>query len=574
MNKIKQFSEQQKLNMLKSLREGKMQIVDKDVLYNQVTIQVSTNLEDNAKVQDKDAFEEFKELYKDTIDDRCMQDYGTIEDKKLWEDCAKEMYLQSEQYIVNGDEFKPIENLNEDFGKYKIFTKSQYMKLAKKYGNKINNFDVKLSNGKFFMSIPDYNALIDEDEQDESRLQENLSDEQIDKLYDKMKKFAQEQLKIKDQDKLDAFMDENMPMWIQMQRNLNFKYEEDKAITVENKQDDLKFLSHITNGIITDIQNNFNVTATGELDTSDTNKVIVTLKGNTLDLIDATSYLAKAIRRDDVDFTFDDEIKNNTVTCIINPKNESKQVKTESRDDVAENLPKFIYDLDKDKGNAWSANESVYHNGVKLYCINKNGTSQNTAQDIIKAVTDKFSQLEVASVEYNCIYFKKSDKLQEDQYEAERRRGVPPIKRIVEQEVYDNEDWYREHINDYDNEDDFVEKNIAEIASEYNLKEDKAKEACRQIYKLALSLIYNKIEETKNIISEQDSSKKQANLTDGMKKQIAQQDIEANKEQLEQYKGLNDIIDNNIERICKTYNVLQPVAKDICAYIYNLLKED
>ena len=37
----------------------------------------------------------------------------------------------------------------------------------------------------------------------------------------------------------------------------------------------------------------------------------------------------------------------------------------------------------------------------------------------------------------------------EDQYEAERRRGVPPIKRIAEQEVYDNEEWYKEHINDY-----------------------------------------------------------------------------------------------------------------------------
>ena len=78
----------------------------------------------------------------------------------------------------------------------------------------------------------------------------------------------------------------------------------------------------------------------------------------------------------------------------------------------------------------------------------------------------------------------------EDQYEAERRRGVPPIKRIAEQEVYDNEEWYKEHINDYLT--DFVNKNIYEIASEYNLRDTKAEEACKEIYKLAISLITNK----------------------------------------------------------------------------------
>lgn len=80
----------------------------------------------------------------------------------------------------------------------------------------------------------------------------------------------------------------------------------------------------------------------------------------------------------------------------------------------------------------------------------------------------------------------------EDQYETERRRGVPPIKRIAEQEVYDNEEWYKEHINDYLDITDFVNKNIYEIASEYNLRDTKAEEACKEIYKLAISLITNK----------------------------------------------------------------------------------
>ena len=97
---------------------------------------------------------------------------------------------------------------------------------------------------------------------------------------------------------------------------------EEGKMELDNKS---KFLAHILNGVVSDIQDKFNVTATGELDTANTNKVVVTLKGNTLDLIDATSYLAKAIRRDDVDFTFEDTIKNNTVKCTISPKS----IKTE-----------------------------------------------------------------------------------------------------------------------------------------------------------------------------------------------------------------------------------------------------
>ena len=82
-----------------------------------------------------------------------------------------------------------------------------------------------------------------------------------------------------------------------------------------------KFLTHILNGVIKTIQDNFkNVEATAEFDTTNTNNIVIKLKGNTLDLIDATSYLAKAVRNDDVDFKFDDNIENNTVTCYIQPK--------------------------------------------------------------------------------------------------------------------------------------------------------------------------------------------------------------------------------------------------------------
>lgn len=78
------------------------------------------------------------------------------------------------------------------------------------------------------------------------------------------------------------------------------------------------------------------------------------------------------------------------------------------------------------------------------------------------------------------------DSLQEDQYENERRRGKPSIKKIAENEYYDNQDWYIQHIKDYKDVNDFVQQEIFEIASEYNLKEDTAKQVCKEIYNLAI----------------------------------------------------------------------------------------
>ena len=65
---------------------------------------------------DKQSFEDFKNLYKGVIDMKCNQDYGTIEDKDLWEDCAKELFLKSKNYILLGDEYKaePIQKKTEN----------------------------------------------------------------------------------------------------------------------------------------------------------------------------------------------------------------------------------------------------------------------------------------------------------------------------------------------------------------------------------------------------------------------------------------------------------------------------
>ena len=195
----------------------------------QKVLEVGTSTNET-KIDDKTSFENFKVLYDGRIKEKCLADYGTVEDKELLEDTAKELYLTSQELIP------------------------------------------------------------DEDTKSEGDLEEEKT-----KQEENVKPTAKA-----------------------------FKSGRTKTESLSNES---KFLAHILNGVISDVQNKFNVTATGELDTADKNKVAVTLKGNTLDLIDATSYLAKAIRRDDVDFTFDDEIKNNTVRCVISPK-----TKTESKD--------------------------------------------------------------------------------------------------------------------------------------------------------------------------------------------------------------------------------------------------
>lgn len=87
--------------------EGRSLTIDSEILGDQQTLEVSTIVPKNAKIdkEDKTSFEEFKAVYKGAIDNKCLETYGTCDDEKLWEDIAKEMYLASKTYI-------PDENKN------------------------------------------------------------------------------------------------------------------------------------------------------------------------------------------------------------------------------------------------------------------------------------------------------------------------------------------------------------------------------------------------------------------------------------------------------------------------------
>ena len=97
-----------------------------------------------------------------------------------------------------------------------------------------------------------------------------------------------------------------------------------------------------------------------------------------------------------------------------------------------------------------------------------------------------YKKMMQAELEEQCKRFKDLAPLTEDQYENERRKGRPSIRKIADEEYYDNEEWYKNHIKDYKDVDDFIKQEIFEIASEYNLKEDTAIQVCKEIYNLAI----------------------------------------------------------------------------------------
>ena len=66
--------------------------------------------------------------------------------------------FDSDKGILRGNGPKKI---LENFGDYKVLTKSQYLNLAKKYGDKINDYDFKFDKGKYWIRTIDYNSLLD-----------------------------------------------------------------------------------------------------------------------------------------------------------------------------------------------------------------------------------------------------------------------------------------------------------------------------------------------------------------------------------------------------------------------------
>ena len=125
-------------------------------------------------------------------------------------------------------------------------------------------------------------------------------------------------------------------------------------------------------------------------------------------------------------------------------ESEKRTVKTESRDRVAENLPKFIYDLTSDADvkafgeSAWSANEPTSNGlGITVYEVYRNGKSTFTSKNIADAVTKEFPELRVYGWMLNdkgVVFTKKDTKKEESEKVEEKKPSTKGPSGVFEDE--------------------------------------------------------------------------------------------------------------------------------------------
>lgn len=95
------------------INEGKVMTLDKDATKDQKVIEVGCEMDKKNKVskEDKQSYNDFVYVYKTKIDDKCIELYGDKDDKELWDDVAKEMFLKTKNYIPT-EETKSSGELN------------------------------------------------------------------------------------------------------------------------------------------------------------------------------------------------------------------------------------------------------------------------------------------------------------------------------------------------------------------------------------------------------------------------------------------------------------------------------
>lgn len=147
--------------------------------------------------------------------------------------------------------------------------------------------------------------------------------------------------------------------------------------------------------------------------------------------------ISDGVLEDEVQNAFDgcnedddlDEVKSLVLTTL-----EDNAEYDDLEESTTPNIEKFIYDLDKDTGNAWSVNYNDRKRGVEVY---RNGKSEKTIDDIIKAVTDKYPQLEVANKANNTVLFKYKNLTEEETIEIPAT-SIEPDYIITDVTILDN----------------------------------------------------------------------------------------------------------------------------------------
>ena len=523
------------------------------------------NIDKYSKIEkdDKQSFEDFKTQYKGVIDMKCIQDYGNCEDKDLWEDCAKELFLTSKNYLLQGDEYKApgLEKKTEN----KQLTESNDINVGDEY---INDYGAKITileptkDGEYQFKVTNTKTGVEGDvlatrsmkhvlDMNGYKKVENKLNESSDRYQ--LRKFPSEQEYKGEWGAYDTKEDKFV------QKGSRYVM---KAAIIDLNRKDSKTESKINDiiankGILNEIKTfNDKTIRDSFLNMCELEQISIRNQIQVLQecrrLIgkepltesnddnytnqDIRKAVKKVLDKDRNVFT-DDSIYDvaEVLTGISDidkmPKNLLDQIKNVVEKDRQRKTKRRVKKEKKTEGTAQKriARYGEFDNGYVLHNdwreMSDEEAEELAKQASIKDPTDVYyvqyddimnpsndirwykgksytvdeiieirkkekyalyKKMMQAELEEQCKRFKDLASLTEDQYENERRKGRPSIRKIADEEYYDNEEWYKNHIKDYKNVDDFIKQEIFEIASEYNLKEDTAIQVCKEIYNLAI----------------------------------------------------------------------------------------
>lgn len=343
------------------------------------------NIDKYSKIEkdDKQSFEDFKTQYKGVIDMKCTQDYGNCEDKDLWEDCAKELFLTSKNYLLQGDEYKApdLEKKTEN----KQLTESNDINVGDEY---INDYGAKITileptkDGEYQFKVTNTKTGVEGDV---------LATRSMKHVLD-MNGYK----KVESKNSSDRYQLRKFPSEQEYKGEWGaYDTKEDKFVQKGSR--------YVMKAAIIDLNRKDSKTAEEKM---------------------KEGWRAVVYNANNKEALYDYDPFEGFEESLLEKKQENK-LQLESRDRVAENLSKFIYDLTTDKDTetygetAWSGNQPTkMGNGVTVYEVYKNGKSNYTIDDIKKAVIERFPELDVYGTAYNSILFykpqKTESKLQED----------------------------------------------------------------------------------------------------------------------------------------------------------------
>lgn len=545
---IKTFSKKEE----SKLEEGNIKTIDNEQEVEDITVAVSTEVPDEvAKVEkdDKQAFEEFKEMYKGVIDIKCRQDFGDCEDEKLWEDTAKELFLQSKNYILVGDEYKAKEDLDDHLEKIEeskeivtedidegnsifemkfdcsnidVFGEGE--DLYNTVGAKVAEIAEKIKSGRLDGAIMDINgnkigsygvgyegvmSALDESKEVITEAREN----DIETRINTVKKWKQKVEDAVEAEDLEEIVNDILE-FVEDIKDINFAGEDlysGMSGVLDNGDAEARGPVTYVKSVKRDMQN-----------------ILDDFIDNYEQAFNEESLEESLTESNDPEFNYKmlDRLKSDCDYFLGNGNRSEKHLWAGNCEAQIAKMREIYNSLEEKP--EWLSEEDI-DNYEKEMCskqdkVEEKRTLPENEKEILKNNMRKVlkdhgkfkddEELEDYIEEFMPLWIEAQENLgtevlpldeekeikTEDQYEMERRKGRPNLNEIAK-ELFEYDDYYIDVVDNFRSEREFIIEHIAEVAAEYNLKEQAAWAVMEKIYKMAKEAKSkdDKVEEAKSI---------------------------------------------------------------------------